>query len=224
MNIFAWLKWRVERFKVGTYAFFDPARDVIVAAVDDRTASTVSGPGMPVGELPFRNVYVGQAFVDAIHAIALPGAGGQVDDTQVRAGDVLLGNLNAPSGYAWFCTSEGCGMWATLGGNAAFHRSRCEFKRWNPTALPELRPIPIDTNPDVTLKLNEVRAINRALHRLAEFEREDVMGAILKTSGSQYLADGELAELARKLDAIDMTVPQRWFEPLSHERTPLPKK
>lgn len=33
-------------------------------------------------------------------------------------------HLDPPEGEAWICTTEGCGSWATIGGNAAFHAKK----------------------------------------------------------------------------------------------------
>ena len=51
----------------------------------------------------------------------------------------------------------------------------------------------------ITLNKRECKALYLALHRGAQREGEDILGLILKTSGAQFVGDGELCALIDKI-------------------------
>lgn len=66
--------------------------------------------------------------------------------------------------------------------------------------LPPPEPLPIAKLRNyVTLSVEEMSALSAMAKRLAEHEREDLIGAIMKTSGYTFLNDQGVVELARKL-------------------------
>lgn len=99
------------------------------------------------------------------------------------AAGVLSWPDDAPDGMAWQCPD--CGAWATLGGNAGFHRDKMNHGQ------PELHPLPPPAESE-TARLRRLLAAANA--RAAELE-----GELAEARPVVALAEGMLTSSAKIL-------------------------